>query len=418
MLDGSQSMSNSWDRSSRIEEAKRILSVLSDSLSSLPNVEIGLRVFGHQSDLSMNNCHDTKLEVPFSKNGYKFIKKKLEQIHPQGITPIALSLQKCANDFPKEECRNVLIIITDGSESCGGDPCAIAKDLQAKGIILKPFVVGLGIANDISTDLECIGKFNNADNSKAFENILSNTISAILNRTTVEVDLLDVNKKPTETAVNMTFYDSQTMNVRYDLYHTMNVRGNPDTLNLDPFVKYNLDVHTIPPLEQTNISLQTNSHNIITLDAAQGALRIGSPSKANVKILVKKSGTQNTLHVQSLNSTVKYLVGKYDLEILTLPRIEMNAVEISQSKTSNIQIPPPGNLNIEKNGEIYGGVFCLKDNVWQKLYEFKYKLMSENLQLQPGNYRIIYRNKFNKRMKQTVNKDIIIKSNQVLNITL
>ena len=418
LLDGSQSMGNGWDRSSRMEEAKRILSALADSLSHLQNVELGLRVYGHQSDQSLGNCHDTRLEVPFSKSSCRFIKKKLESIHPQGITPIALSLQKCAVDFPKDESRNVVILITDGAESCGGNPCAIAKDLQSKGIILKPFIIGLGVEKEISTDLECIGKYTNAPDSKAFEDIIANTISIVLNRTTVEVDLMDSREKPNETAVNMTFYDAQTMTVRYDLYHTLNVRGNPDTLNLDPIVKYNLDVHTIPPLEQNNILLTSNSHNTIVLNAPQGALHIGSANKNDVKILVKKNETQTTLHVQNMNATEKYLVGKYDVEILTLPRIEMNNIDISQSKTTNISIPPPGNLNIEKNGEIYGGVFYLKENVWIKLQEFKYKLFQETLSLQPGNYRIIYRNKANRRMKQTLNKDIVIKSNQTLNVVL
>jgi len=164
--------------------------------------------------------------------------------------------------------------------------------------------------------------------------------------------------------------------------------------------------------------LKIDSHNVFKLDAAQGFLRIGTSGKTTVKCLIRKSGTENTLHVQNLNSTEKYLCGKFDLEILTLPRIKMKNVEVTQTKTTNIQIPPPGNLSIDKNGEIYGGVFYLTENSWVKLYEFKSNLYNENIKLQPGNYRIIYRNKANKRMKQTVNKDIIIKSNQTLNITL
>jgi Ca-activated chloride channel family protein len=411
-------MANGWDRSSRIVEAKRILSSIADSINNLPNVEMALRVYGHTSDQLLANCHDTRLEVPFAKNNTKIIKKKLEAIKPMGITPIALSLQKCANDFPKGECRNVVIIITDGTESCGGDPCAIAKDLQSKGIILKPFIVGLGMDASISADLECIGKFKNAPDSKTFEAELKSILNLVLTRTTVEVDLLDTDLKPTETAVNMTFYDAQMMNVRYDMYHVINVRGNPDTLSLDPIVKYNLDIHTIPAIEKNNISLQSNTHNKIEVNAAQGTLRIGSPSKAFVKCMVKKAATQNTLHVQNLNSTERYLCGRYEVEILTLPRIKMKDVEISQSKTTNIQIAAPGNLNIEKNGEIFGGIFYLKDNEWIKLYEFKYKVYVENIALQPGNYRLIYRNKVNKKMKETKVKDIVIKSNQSISFTI
>ena len=419
LLDASQSMGNSWDRGSRMEEAKRVLATLADSLSKLNNVEIGLRVYGHQSDQSMNNCHDTKLEVAFGKNNFRFIRKKLESIHPQGITPIALSLQKCAVDFPKSTVsKNVVVIITDGIESCGGDPCAIAKDLQAKGIILKPFIIGLGMDEKMDNSLDCIGKYDNVPDGKAFEAALHKTVYTILTRTTAESDLLDADKKPVETAVNMTFYDAQTMNLKYDLYHTLNVRGNPDTLILDPIVKYNLDVHTIPPIELNNLILKTDSHNVFKLDSPQGWLRIGSSNKTNVKCLIRKAGTQNTLHVQNLNTIEKYLCGKFDLEILTLPRIKMNNVEVSQTKTTNIQIAPPGNLNLDKNGEIYGGIFYLTENSWVKLYELKTNLYIENLKLQPGNYRIIYRNKANKRMKQTVNKDIVIKSNQTLNVTL
>ncbi len=418
LLDASQSMGNGWDRSSRMEEAKRILGALADSLSKLNNVEMGLRVYGHQSDQSMNNCHDTKLEVAFGKNNFRFIRKKLESIHPQGITPIALSLQKCAVDFPKAESKNVVVIITDGIESCGGDPCAIAKDLQSKGIILKPFVIGLGMNEKLDNSLDCIGKYTNAVDTKAFEDALHKTVYTILTRTTAEIDLLDADKKPVETAVNMTFYDAQTMNVKYDLYHTLNVRGNPDTLIFDPIVKYNVDVHTIPPIELNSLVLKTDSHNIFKLYAAQGWLRISSSNKANIKCLVRKAGTQNTLHVQNLNSTEKYLCGKFDLEILTLPRIKMNNVEVSQTKTTNIQIAASGNLNIDKNGEIYGGIFYLSENNWVKLYELKNNVYAENVKLQPGNYRIIYRNKANRKMKQTINKDIVIKSNQQLNITL
>jgi Ca-activated chloride channel homolog len=418
LLDGSQSMDNGWDRSSRMAEAKRILSTIADSITALPNVEMALRVYGHTTDQAAVNCHDTRLEAPFAKNNSKIIKKKLEAIRPMGITPIALSLQKCANDFPKGECRNVVIIITDGTESCGGDPCAIAKDLQSKGIILKPFIIGLGIDATISTDLECIGRYKNVADSKAFEAELKSILNTVLTRTTVEVDLLDTDLKPTETAVNMTFYDAQMMNVRYEMYHVINVRGNPDTLSLDPIVKYNLDVHTIPSIEQNNIVLQSNAHNKIELNAAQGSLRIGSPSKTSINCLVKKTSTQNTIHVQNYNTTERYLCGLYDLEILTLPRIEMKKIEIAQSKTTTIQIAAPGNILLEKNGEIYGGIFYLKDNVWIKLYEFKFKVYQENIALQPGNYRLIYRNKINRKMKETKVKDIVIKSNQTVSLTI
>ena len=134
--------------------------------------------------------------------------------------------------------------------------------------------------------------------------------------------------------------------------------------------------------------------------------------------MIKKADAQNTLHVQNLNSTERYLCGKYNIEILTLPRIEMKNIEVSQSKTTNLQRAAPGNVNIEKNGEIFGGIFYLKDNQWIKLYELKNKVFLENIALQPGNYRLIYRNRINRKMKETKVKDIVIKSNQTLSFTI
>ena len=72
----------------------------------------------------------------------------------------------------------------------------------------------------------------------------------------------------------------------------------------------------------------------------------GTPS-----CIVRKAGDLNTLHIQTFNSTEKYIIGKYDLEILTLPRIYLNKVDIAQSKTTTIEIPQSGNVTITKPSE-------------------------------------------------------------------
>jgi Ca-activated chloride channel family protein len=418
IVDGSQSMMNAWDRSSRMGEAKRILGALADSLALLPNVEMGLRVYGHQYEQSLNNCRDTKLEVSIAKKNAALIKKKLDLIKPKGITPITLTLEKCANDFPAGPGRNVVILITDGVESCGGDPCLVATNLQQRGIILKPFVIGLGVVEDITEGLDCIGQFKNAPNALAFEQIIQTIIGNVLSQTTAEVDLLDTLKQATETNVNLTFYDSQNMLLKYVYYHQMNARGKPDTLHMDPLGKYNLTVHTIPPAELNDIAVYPNQHTPITLSTPQGSLRLSTSSKLPVKCLIKKTGGLNTIHVQNFNTTERYITGSYDLEVLTLPRIPFKQVLIKQTQINTIQIPAPGTLNIERNEEGYGGVFYMKNNNWVKLYELKYKVFTESLNLQPGNYRIIYRTKNNHKMKQTLVKDFTIKSNAAVNVVL
>src|SRR5690606_32851034 len=101
------------------------------------------RAYGHQKKYPPQDCDDTKLEVPFSRDNSHMIKSRINILQPKGTTPIAMSLEACAKDFPDNKGRNIVILITDGKEECGGDPCAISQALQSKNIIVKPFIVGV-----------------------------------------------------------------------------------------------------------------------------------------------------------------------------------------------------------------------------------------------------------------------------------
>ena len=68
VFDASQSMYGRWDNGQKIQIATRLLREIVDSLKSAENVEVALRVYGHQNNVTSDgrNCKDTKLEVPFS----------------------------------------------------------------------------------------------------------------------------------------------------------------------------------------------------------------------------------------------------------------------------------------------------------------------------------------------------------------
>ena len=245
----------------KITIAQRLLSDLLDSLRYVPNLELALRVFGHQKQYPPQDCDDSKLEIPFAKDNTDRIKNKLKTIIPRGTTPIASSLELSADDFtPCDNCRNIIVLITDGEEECGGDPCAVSKSLQKKGIALKPFIIGIG--KDFSTAFDCVGTYFNAGSEQQFQQALKVVISQALNSTTAQVNLLDAYGNPTETNVNMTFYDNFSGLIKYNFIHTMNNRGLPDTLVLDPLCKYNLVVHTIPPVEVDTIKLTPGKHTV------------------------------------------------------------------------------------------------------------------------------------------------------------
>ena len=97
IFDGSNSMNAQWENSSKILVAKKLLIQTMDSLKGLENVDLALRIYGHQTRIApgKHDCSDTKLEVPFasSKENYSKIITKIRGLEPKGTTPIARSLE-------------------------------------------------------------------------------------------------------------------------------------------------------------------------------------------------------------------------------------------------------------------------------------------------------------------------------------
>ncbi|MES2680818.1 MAG: VWA domain-containing protein [Bacteroidota bacterium] len=426
IFDDSYSMYGPWNSNIKIEVAKKVMGEFLDSLKNLPDLELALRCYGHTTFFKPErNCKDTKLEVPFAdalSNSAK-IKSRIQRLEPLGTTPIAYSLGESAADFtPKSNCRNIIILITDGIEECGGNPCEVSAALQKKGIFLKPFVIGVGLDAKFADVFACMGKFYDVSNEANFKDVLKLVITEAISQTTVEVDLLDLSKRPTETDVDMTFYKAGTGTVKYNYLHTLNHRGSPDTLVLDPELKYDLTVHTIPPQEKKNISIVKGKHNIITLDAPQGYLRLeidGTSIQYNPTTLVRKNEDMKTLNVQNFGKVEKYIVGKYDLEVLTLPRILLKDVEIKQSSTNTIKIPASGNVSFMKQGGAGFGSIYTDDGktvVW--VCNLNTTVQNEIIYLQPGRYKVVFRYGNSKQTTQTIDRNFEVKAATPLTVRL
>ncbi len=423
VFDCSLSMSKRWENSTNMDISKRVLNLAVDSLSRLDKVEVALRMYGHQSSVQPNrNCKDTKLEVPFYKGNIAALKEKIKQAQPRGTTPIAYTLEQCGGDFPNDpNARNIIILITDGIEECDGDPCAVSAALQSRNIILRPFVIGVGLDENFKKTFDCVGKFFDAKNEKSFQNAMGVIISQALNSTTAQVNLLDTYIKPTETAVNMTFYDSKTGVIKYNYIHTMNNRGNPDTLPLDPLSTYKLVVHTIPPVSKDSIELTPGKHTVIAIDAPQGYLNLkanGTNDYKDLKYIIRKNKEMNTLLVSDADKLEKLIVGKYDLEVLSLPGIILNDIVVSQSKTTTVQIPQPGIANIIMQNLGYGQLFLNEKNKLKLIYNINENSYKETLTLQPGAYTVVFRPKNSKESIYTITREFKIESGVAVQVKL
>lgn len=415
-------MYGTWESDRKINIARNYLIHIIDSLEQLANIQMALRVYGHQSPVPPQDCNDTKLEVPFSTNNAGQIRQRLRYLIPKGTTPIAYSLEQSVKDFPPlDNSRNIIILITDGIEACDGDPCSVSLNLQKQGIILKPFVIGIGLDPHFEETFECVGHVYNSPNEEKFQEILNVVISRALNETTAQVNLLDIHGMPTETDVNMTFFDHVSGKIKYNFVHTINYMGNPDTLIIDPLINYDIVVHTIPAVRKENVSITEGKHNMIGLNTPQGYLKIDCKNTTqyrDLKIIVRKKGSNNTLNIQQNETTEKYLVGKYDLEILSIPRLIVEDVIIEQSKTTNLEIPRPGIANFSLPSSGFASLYKETTDTLEWIYNLDVNDLSQNLILQPGNYRVVYRPKNTKQSIYTVNKKFIIKSGSSQKIIL
>jgi Ca-activated chloride channel homolog len=423
ILDASNSMNSNWGGQTRIEAAKELLVKTIDSLNGSANLQIALRVYGHQSPITATyqDCNDTKLEVPFGPDNFMKVRNKIRTIMAKGTTPIARSLEAAAGDFPDTNARNIIILITDGLEACDNDPCVIAKKLHDKGVKVTPFVIGLGLDLSYLDQFKCIGSYSEAETKEAFNNVLKTVISKALINTTVQINLNNIHKVPNETDVTMLLYKAGTKELMYTFVHTLNRQGNPDTLTMDPSMKYDLVVNTIPKVYKNNISIIKNTHNIIPVDCPQGFIKLrftNSTSPYQVLSRVYQKTDQKTINTQLVGSTDKYIVGKYEVEILSLPRI-YHTVEVSQSATETIDLPAPGQLSYNATKMVAAQIFVIQEN---GSVEWVCNLDQVSLKgliyLQPGNYRLVYRQKQLKSTTYTTEKNFKIQSNKTTSINL
>ena len=413
IYDASNSMNGSWQKGKKHTIAQRLLSETIDEMQNIPNLETALRVYGHQKYYrNGQDCNDTKLEVPFAAKNAKQIKTKLKSIVPKGTTPIAMTLEKSAEDFPPcSNCRNIIILITDGIEECGGDPCAISMKLQRQGIVLKPFVIGIGLDMDFKKSFECLGTFYDASDEATFKKVLGIVISQALNETSAQINLIDAAKNPSETDIAVSLYDHFSGRLLYHFMHTMDAKGNPDTLDLEANYTYDLVAHTIPPVTADSLIMIPGKHNLLGVDAPQGFINIqaaGFNSRTPVQVIIRQHNKTKTVYVQELNSTEKYLVGFYDLEFLTLPRVILKDIVVSQSHTTKVDLPNPGLLTVTKKSKGSGGIFIDRNGKLEKVVKLDENQPRESYYLQPGEYLLVYRpngaksTSFNKQQKFTI----------------
>ncbi len=171
VLDGSGSMWGRVGGSIKIVEAKQVMGELLADVP--PGVDVSVVAYGHRRK---GDCTDIETLAAFG-TPTATIAERVKKLTPLGKTPITNSLQKGADQLAGRDGPSTLVLVSDGIETCKGDPCALAETLRAGGIDLVIHTVGFGVGHDAQRQLQCIaekggGNYYAADTPEALHKAL------------------------------------------------------------------------------------------------------------------------------------------------------------------------------------------------------------------------------------------------------
>lgn len=150
VFDASGSMWGKVGGEEKIVAARRIVGQLVDGLAQ--GSSVGLVAYGHRRE---GDCADIETVVPIGALDRAAFKKTFTALQPKGKTPITASLEVAFSALAASKQAGTLVLVTDGLETCGGDPCAAVKKARARGLDLVLHVVGFDVAKEDVSSLEC-----------------------------------------------------------------------------------------------------------------------------------------------------------------------------------------------------------------------------------------------------------------------
>ena len=419
VFDASNSMNAYWGRRRKWDVARELLSTSVDSLYGMEGLEVGLRVYGHGTKHvpGQQDCDDTELVVPISKGGNLLIQQELKKLRAQGTTPIARSLLRAADDFAKKTGpgRNVILLITDGIEACDEDPCAVSRALQAQGVIIKPFIIGIGLEEKYKDTFQCVGRYFDASDPESFGDVLDIVIDQAIHRTTAQVNLLDGEGKATGTNLPFELIERHSGQPVLQAVHTLNEAGVPDTLLLNPVPEYDLVVHSIPAVRKEGLTLEPRTHNHLSVSAPTGFIDL-NPSRERsalrgvpVTVSRQEDGLCETVMIQDVGTRQRYLAGTYSLEFGTTPPVRVDNVRVGDKRIVPVTISEPGILNLKTGTAGYGGIFQRTESGLDLVVPFSGDDPSGRWTLQPGRYMVMFRAKHAPRTDLSLNRSVDIR---------
>ncbi len=425
ILDASGSMGASVQGAKKIDVAKKVLTGL---IKELPDgVNMGLVFYGHRQK---EDCKDVEEIAPLGPPNKQALISRINAITPKGRTPITYSVQKVAEGLKDLKDEATIVLVSDGEETCGGDPCAVVKDLKASGIKFVMHVIGIDVNEKEKKQLECIAKAGGGDyfSAKNANEFSIAAKKAVEKKEPAPPPVATTGKLKLKATRNgkpfQAYYEVLKAGESQEVKVASGSTGTEgQTVELDPGT-YDLRVVSEddagrPSVDFRSVVIEVGKSVEKVADFSGGALKVkvtrnGKPFSAWSRVyeaaaddegnhkLVAESGADG-----EGSATFKLQPGSYNLVVENQddagnPKISFNEITVEPSKF------------VEKAADFSGGALKVKAtrngkpfSAWSRVYEAaaddegNHKLVAESgadgegsatFKLQPGSYNLVVEN--------------------------
>ncbi|MBM7649229.1 hypothetical protein JOC78_002182 [Bacillus ectoiniformans] len=188
LLDASGSMAQKIGGKTKMELAKE---KVDEFVATLPEeANVMLRVYGHKGSNSDSDkelsCKSTEVVYDLKPYEEADFKASLGKFQPTGWTPLAHAISETKNEFNQagNDGQNIMYVVSDGIETCDGDPVAAAKSLHDSNIKAVVNIIGFDVDSNGQSQLRSIaeaggGQFETVDSADDFERVWKNERSRL-----------------------------------------------------------------------------------------------------------------------------------------------------------------------------------------------------------------------------------------------
>ncbi|MEL7215352.1 MAG: vWA domain-containing protein [Pseudomonadota bacterium] len=146
VFDGSASMAElglQLDEPKRIDDAR---AALRDAMPQIaPIRRIGLITYGPGPE---NSCDGVNLKFPPVANAADPVLEAISWLDPNGLTPLTEAVRQAADVLNYRTDPGIVVLVTDGNDTCGGAPCQLGAELAATAANLTVHVIGFRVDTD------------------------------------------------------------------------------------------------------------------------------------------------------------------------------------------------------------------------------------------------------------------------------